>query len=92
MNFLRFCVLSILRRVRRLTRSRPSLESMKHLCLELIDDVGPDRRNVLERSIINARHRADMWDLRSALFGTVSLSFGEREARARVARLDAMLF
>jgi hypothetical protein len=92
MNFLRFCVLSIVRRVRRLTRSRPSLDAMKRLCLELIDDVGPDRRTVLARSIINARHRADMWDLRSALFGTVSLSFGEREARARVARLDAMLF
>jgi len=92
MKFLRYCVVSVIKRLRRLKQGRPSLDTMKRLCLELIDDVGPERRSVLARSIISARHQADMWDLRSALFGTVSLAFGEREARARVARLDALLF
>lgn len=92
MNSLRSCVSLLVRKpLQRLLRRRPSLDAMKRLCLELIDDVCPDRRSALSRSIIGARHQTDMWDLRSALFGTVSLSFGEREARARVARLDALL-
>ncbi|MEY4561356.1 MAG: hypothetical protein RLZZ618_633 [Pseudomonadota bacterium] len=69
----------------------PSLDTLKCLCLELIDDVCPKRRSLLSRSILGARHNADVWNLRSALFGGVSMSFGETVARERMARLDDLL-
>lgn len=91
MKSLRSSVWLLFRSLYRRIYGPPSLDAAKRLCLELIDDVNPDRRNDLSRSILRARRREDVWALRSAVFGSVSLAYGELEARQRVARLDALL-
>ena len=83
--------LNFLARRLRTTSHGPSLDTLKCACLELIEDVSPERRSSLSRSILSARHRSDVWDLRSALFGSVSMSFGESVARERMARLDNLM-
>lgn len=85
------CLNFLTRRIHGSSRQDPSLDTLKCTCLELIEDVNPDRRTALSHSILNARHRGDVWDLRSALFGGVSMSFGEAVARERVARLDNLM-
>lgn len=68
-----------------------SLLELKALCLELIDDVAAHDRRPVDNALREARHSGDVWNMRSALFGSIALSFGEREARVRLARLDARL-
>ena len=48
-----------------------------------------DPRLPLEYRVLRARHLGDLWDLRSQLFGAISLAFGEHVARERLQRLDA---
>jgi len=61
------------------------------LCLELIEDVAAAQRQHVDHAIREARHMHDLWNMRSALFRSIALSFGEREARERLARLDTLL-
>lgn len=72
-------------------RAGESLLELKALCLELIDDVAAVQRQHIDNGIREARHIHDVWNMRSALFGSIALSFGERVARERLARLDALL-
>jgi hypothetical protein len=73
------------------TRAGESLLELKAMCLELIEDVAAAHRQHTDNAIRNARHSHDVWNMRSALFGCIALSFGERVARERLARLDALL-
>jgi acyl-CoA reductase-like NAD-dependent aldehyde dehydrogenase len=73
------------------TRAGETLQELKTLCLELIADVAAAHRKHADKAIRDARHRHDVWNMRSALFGSIALSFGESEARERLARLDALL-
>ena len=68
-----------------------SLLELKALCLELIADVAAHDRWPVDNALRDVRHSGDVWNMRSALFGSIALSFGERVARERLARLDALL-
>lgn len=79
---------------KRIDRQKPhgaSLDTLKCACLDLIEDVCPVRRSALSRSILSARQRSDLQDLRPALSGSVRMSFGETIARERMARLDNLM-
>lgn len=55
----------------------------------LVQDLPAESRCGLDLRVLQARSRTDLWHLRSALFGAVSLQFGEHEARERLRQLDA---
>jgi hypothetical protein len=81
-------------RFTRLERSGPAddsdeFERLRQLCRDLVRDVPAEPRSVLDLRILRARDRSDLWNLRSHLFGAVSLQFGEHVARERLQRLDA---
>ncbi|MFT3954608.1 MAG: hypothetical protein QM722_09540 [Piscinibacter sp.] len=84
--------------VLRLTRldSRPAplgdadeMAFLRQLCRSLVQDLPAEPRCALEARVLRARDRGDLWNLRSHLFGAVSLQFGEHVARERLQRLDA---
>ena len=89
LNFVHDCVTLPPRLWR--ARADARLEAARQLCLDLIDDVGPDSRKRLSHQLIKARSTTDLRDLRSALFACVSLSHGQHVAQARVSELDALL-
>ncbi len=62
---------------------------LRRLCSSLVHDLPLEPRCALDVRILHARSRADLWNLRSQLFGAVSLQFGEHVARERLQRLDA---
>lgn len=81
-------------RFTRLERSGPvddpaELEFLRQLCRSLVQDLRSEQRCALELRILRAHDRSDLWNLRSHLFGAVSLQFGEHAARERLRRLDA---
>lgn len=83
---------SVLRLARR-ERSAPAdecddLEFLRQLCRSLVQDLPAEPRCALELRILRARDRTDLWNLRSHLFGAVSLEHGEHVARERLQRLD----
>ncbi len=63
--------------------------AVRTLCLAIVQDLPDDPRVPLEYRVLRARHLGDLWDLRSNLFGAISLAFGEHVARERLQRLDA---
>ena len=65
------------------------VEFLRQLCRSLVQDLPGEPRRALEVRILRARDRSDLWNLRSHLFGAVSLQFGEHAARERLQRLDA---
>lgn len=67
----------------------PSLEALRALCAELVADLSPAERHVLGQCLAHARCADDIWQLRSQLFGVISLRHGEHVARERLRRLDA---
>jgi hypothetical protein len=73
------------------TRPDAAAIELQSLCLQLVADVTPSHRDRLAGIVHLTCRSADFWHLRSALFGTIALSFGERVARDRIARLDALL-
>ncbi|MBC7956353.1 MAG: hypothetical protein H7Y33_10855 [Cytophagales bacterium] len=95
MSFLNRCLVAIsgapARRSFAQTRAGETLLELKAMCLELIADVAAGHRQNADNAIRDARHPHDVWNIRSALFGSIALSFGERVARERLARLDALL-
>ncbi len=73
------------------TRIDVLLPDLKALCLRLVEDVTPSLRERMDGLISDANRPADFQHLREALYGTISLSFGDRVARERIAKLDALL-
>jgi hypothetical protein len=77
------------------TRSRsggsrmPAAELVLELCSKLLVDIGPREREAVLQRLGRLRRADDLRDLRSALFGLVSLQFGEAVARARLDAFDA---
>jgi len=65
------------------------VEFLRQLCRSLVNDLPLDARCTLDLRILRARGRDDLWNLRSQLFGAVSLQFGEHVARQRLQQLDA---
>jgi hypothetical protein len=81
-------------RLARLERSAPADESddmefLRQLCRSLVQDLPAEPRCALDLRILRARDRSGLWNLRSHLFGAVSLQHGEHVARERLLRLDA---
>lgn len=69
----------------------PAPEDVRELCAHVLRDVAAqDRDAVLER-LGRLRRADDVWDLRNALFGMVSLHHGEGVARARLDEFDARM-
>ena len=62
---------------------------LRGLCSSLVEDLPQEPRCALDIRILRARDRRDLWNLRSHLFGAISLQFGEHVARERLQRLDA---
>ncbi len=63
--------------------------AVRTLCLAIVQDLPDDARLPLEARVLRAGHLGDLWELRSQLFGAISLAFGEHVARERLQRLDA---
>jgi hypothetical protein len=81
-----------LARALHLRRAEPApvdLDVLRALCRELVADLEPGDRQVLDVFIGHARCADDIWHLRSQLFGLISLRHGEHVARERLRRLDA---
>jgi hypothetical protein len=81
-------------RLARLERSEPvdesgEVEFLRQLCRSLVQDLPPPQRGPLELRIVRSHDRTDLWNLRSHLFGAISLAHGEHVARERLQQLDA---
>lgn len=84
---------SVLRFTRLETPASPAgdqdeVEFLRQMCRSLVRDLPAEPRHALEVRIQRARDRSDLWNLRSHLFGAVSLQFGEHAARERLQQLD----
>ncbi len=87
---------SVLRfaRLERIERIEPPDESgevdfLRRMCCSLVQDLPAPQRGPLELRILRSQHRANLWNLRSHLFGAISLAHGEHVARERLQQLDA---
>jgi hypothetical protein len=81
-------------RLARLERSGPldesaEVECIRQLCCSLVHDLPAAQRVPLETRIQRSHDRSDLWNLRSHLFGAISLQHGEHVARERLQQLDA---
>ena len=81
-------------RLARIDRPAPAADAadvllLRQLTRSLVQDLPLDARCALDRRILQARSHEELWQLRSQLFGAISLQFGEHEARQRLQRLDA---
>jgi hypothetical protein len=63
--------------------------AVRTLSLALVQDLPDDPRLTLDARILRARDLDELWNLRSQLFGAISLRHGEHVARERLRRLDA---
>lgn len=81
------------RRVLRLLglRGLLSIERVRKVCLEVIEDVPAWNKQGLVWRIRNLRRHADVPELKPQMFELVSRHHGEREARNRISRLDSQL-
>jgi hypothetical protein len=69
----------------------PAAELVFELCSTLLADIAPrEREGVLQR-LGRLRRADDLRDLRSALYGLISLNFGEGVARERLGAFDARM-
>jgi hypothetical protein len=67
----------------------PATERVLELCSTLLIDIAPrEREGVLQR-LGRLRRADDLRDLRSALYGLISLHYGEGVARQRLGAFDA---
>lgn len=69
----------------------PAPESMRDLCAHVLRDVAAHERETVLDRLGRLRRADDLWDLRNALFGLVSLHHGETVARARLGEFDASM-
>lgn len=69
----------------------PAAESILELCTTLLTDIAPREREAVLQRLGRLRRADDLRDLRSALFGLVSLHFGESVARERLGAFDASM-
>ena len=67
------------------------VNSLRSLCLKLLNDVPEARRQLLLQRLEKMRRADDVWHVRSALFEVISLSHGEQVARDRLRVLDDRL-
>ncbi|WP_209384716.1 hypothetical protein [Rhizobacter sp. AJA081-3] len=65
------------------------VEFLRQLCRSLVQDLPAPQRGPLELRILRSHDRGDLWNLRSHLFGAISLAHGEHVARERLQQLDA---
>src|SRR3990167_6976734 len=65
------------------------VEFLRQLCRSLVQDLPTEPRCAPDLRILRARDRSGLWNLRSHLFGAVSLQHGEHVARERLQRLDS---
>ncbi len=65
------------------------VETLRALCRELVADLASEERHALTQGLAQARCADDIWQLRSKLYGVISLRHGEHVARERLKRLDA---
>lgn len=63
--------------------------ALRTLGLALVQDLPDEQRLSLDARILRARSLDELWNLRSPMFGAISLRFGEHVARERLQRLDA---
>lgn len=69
----------------------PEPARVHELCAVLLADIAEPERDAVLRRLGRLRRADDLWDLRNALFGLVSLHHGESVARERLVRFDAGL-
>ena len=67
----------------------PATELVLELCSTLLADIAPREREAVLQRLGRLRRADDLRDLRSALYGLVSLHFGEGVARERLGAFDA---
>ncbi len=67
------------------------VNSLRSLCLKLLNDVPEARRQLLLQRLEKMRRADDVWHVRSALFEVISLTHGEQVARERLRVLDDKL-
>ena len=66
----------------------PEPERVHELCTTVLGDIAPRERDVVLNRLSRLRRADDLWDLRSALFGLISLHHGETVARERLSEFD----
>ena len=74
-----------------LRNAATDVNSLRALCLELLNDVPEARRQVLLQRLEKLRRADDVWHVRSALFEVISLTHGEQAARELSMVLDDRL-
>ena len=74
-----------------LRNATTDVNSLRALCLELLNDVPEARRQLLMQRLEKMRRADDVWHVRSALFEVISLTHGEQVARERLLVLDERL-
>ena len=74
-----------------LRNAATDVNSLRALCLELLNDVPEARRQLLMQRLEKMRRADDVWHVRSALFEVISLTHGEQVARERLLVLDERL-
>ena len=67
------------------------IDKLRELCLVLLADVPTFERSRMLKRLRQMRRADDLWQLRGALFDTISHSHGEATARERIAVLDEQL-
>jgi hypothetical protein len=67
------------------------IDKLRELCLVLLADVPTFERSRMLKRLRQMRRADDMWQLRGALFDTISHAHGEATARERIAVLDDRL-
>jgi hypothetical protein len=75
-------------RARRGSSRMPEPESVRELCGRLLHDVAQRERDIVLHRLGRLRRADDLWDLRNALFGLISLHHGETVARERLSAFD----
>jgi hypothetical protein len=68
-----------------------SIDKVRRLCLDVIDDVPPWHKQGLVSRISHLRHPSDVPEIKPHLFEAVCMHLGEGEARTRINRLDTLL-
>ena len=67
------------------------IDKLRELCLVLLAGVPTFERSRMLKRLRQMRRADDLWQLRGALFDTISHAHGEATARERIAVLDDQL-
>ena len=73
------------------TQPSVDIDKLRELCLVLLADVPTFQRSRMLKRLRQMRRADDLWQLRAALFDTISHCHGEATARERIAMLDEQL-